>query len=470
MRIKNLAYLTALATAVTGCGLFGPSYSHPNTQDPQGFRSRDSLAVTESSNLPAMAWWKAFKDPQLNQLIESALRQNNNIQNAIGNIITAQGQLRQVQFAWIPTSNVTSGYTSKAIFGQGYQAEVIPTYALNVFQQIRSQQYATANYQAARAAKDTVRLSIISQVASGYFTLLGQDYQLQLQQKLVKDLKGLLDFAKIQYQAGYISLYNVQSYEQNYENAVAQIPLIKNNIVASENALRVLLNENPGKIKRGLKFMQLNSYGVIPANLPSQVLRNRPDVQQAEQQLIASNANIGIATSTFFPNISLTGTGGTAGNELYQLFTPNSDYWVTQAGIAMPLLNFGIYGQIEAAKGEYYAAYYNYLQTVRSAFGAVDNDLSAHDQLTVSLGSEIKAYDATVLAYTLAESSFTAGLYSEPTLLQNAVTMDQAALSVEQSKLQQLGTIVTLYQDLGGGYAYENYESAIKFGDSHDWD
>lgn len=471
MRIKNLASLLGLAAAMTGCGLFGPSYSKPNTDDPKSFPSRDILATTESANLPMLSWWKSFNDPQLNQLIESALRNNNNIQAAIGNIVAAQGQLRSVQFAWIPTATANAAYSSKSFIGEGYNFAGTPSYSLNIFQQIRSQEYAEANYQAVRAAKDTVRLSVISQTATGYFTLLGQDYQLQLQKQLVNDLKALLDFAKIEYKAGYFSLYTVQSYQQQYDTALVQVPIIENNIVASQNALRVLLNQNPGDIKRGLKFNELNSYGVIPANIPSTVLRNRPDVRQSEQQLVAANANIGVATSTFFPSISLTGTtGGTAASSLSGLFQPGSDYWVQAAGVAMPILNFGIYGQIQAAKGQYYAAYYNYLNTVRSAFAAVDNDLSAHQQLTTSLKIQIEGYDSSKLAYRLAESSFTQGLYSKPQLLQNAVTMDQLAIAVQQSKLQQLGTIVQLYQDLGGGYGYNNFESTNKFGDGHDWD
>ncbi len=469
MRTQNLVAILALSGLVTGCGLFGPSYSHPNTGDPKEFPSRDLLSLNESTNLPALSWWKSFNDQQLNNLMESALRNNNNIQNAIGNIIAAQGQLRQVQFAWIPTGSAAGGYQARSLAGQGYYFSGTPSYSLNVFQQIRSQQYASANYQSVIAAKDTVRLSVISQIATGYFTLRGQDYQLQLQQQLVKDSGDLLALSKLEYADGLISLYQLQSYEQNYQSAAAQIPLIKNNIVASRNALRLLLNQNPGDIVRGKKFMDINSYGVIPTNLPSTVLRNRPDVVQAEQQLIGANANIGVATSTFFPSISLTGTGGTAASGLSGLFAPANDFWIEAASVTMPILNFGIYGQIEQAKGSYYAAYYNYLQVVRSAFAAVDNDLSAHQQLTISMDEQIKAYNATALAYKLAQDSYKEGLYSKPTLLQNAITMDNAAIVVEQSKLQQLGTIVQLYQDLGGGYAYHNYESANKFGDSHDW-
>lgn len=468
MRINNWISLLAFGAVISSCAIFGPDYTQPNTQDPSTWNSRDTLASTESANLPALTWWKSFNDPQLNSLMESALKNNNNIQAAIGNITAAEGQLRQVQFAWIPTATGSVGYNSRALAGEGYFVTGTPAYSLNIFQLIRSTEYAKANLEAVRAAKDTVRLSVISQVALGYFTLLGQDYQLQLQKQLVKDVGDLLVLAKAEYKEGLISLYNLQQYEQNYDQAQAQVPIIENNIVASRNALRVLLNQNPGEVQRGMKFNQINSYGVIPTNLPSQVLRNRPDVRQAEQQLIAANANIGVATSMFFPTISLTGNGGTAAAALSGLFGPNTDFWIKSATVSMPLLNFGIFGQIEQAKGQYYAAYYTYLQTVRSAFAAVDNDLSAHQQFTVSMDINVKYYDSTKVAYALAESSFTNGLFSKPTLLQNAVTMDQAAITLQQSKLQQLGSIVQLYQDLGGGYQYQNNESAIKFGDNHD--
>ncbi|RTK92914.1 MAG: efflux transporter outer membrane subunit [Neisseriaceae bacterium] len=470
MKLRNVLLLASLGAAFAGCGLFGPSYNKPNTQNPDEFQSRDVLAVNESANLPMMAWWEKFDDHQLNYLIESALANNNNIQAAVGNVVAAQGFLRQIQFAWIPTAGISAGYNERSLIAQGYNFQATPSYSLNIFQQIRSQEYAKANYEAVLAAKDTVRLSVISATTAGYFTLLGQDYQLQLQKQLVEDLKGLYNFGKLQYEEGLISLYQLQSYEQDYENANAQVPIIENNIVASQNALRVLLNQNPGDIKRGVKFNELNSYGVIPINLPSQVLRNRPDVRQAEQQLIAANANIGIATSSFFPSINLTGLGGSASDALSNLFSAGTDYWVDAASVSMPFLNFGIYGQIQQAKGQYYAAYYNYLQTVRSAFASVDNDLSAHQQLTVSLKTQTKAYDSSVRAYKFAETSFHDGLYSKPQLLQNAVVMDKAALVLQQSKLQQLGTIVQLYQDLGGGYGYKNNESTIKFGDGHDWD
>jgi outer membrane protein, multidrug efflux system len=459
MRIKQIVILI-LTLAITGCGLYGPTYSKPEISTPKKFHSRDYLSEDSNANLPLTAWWKNFNDPQLNYLIESALKNNNNIQVAIGNIEAAKGQLQQVQYMWIPTMNLGASYTNAPAYLTpiGYVAGLLPTYALNIFQLIRSIEYAKANLEAVRAAKDVVRLSVITQTVGGYFTLLGQDYLLRLQQQLVADLHELLRLAKLQYQKGLISLYSLQQYEQQYEKAKSQIPILQNNIVSAQNTLRLLLNQNPGDIKRGIAFMNLKSNGIIPASLPSRVLRNRPDVQQAEQQLIAANANIGVAIATFFPTIALTNNVGSAAPQLNGLFSSSTDFWNKQILATMPILSFGTYGQIKQAKGLYYAAYYNYVQTVRNAFAAVDTDLSAHEQYYKSLMSQIKFYDSSKVAYKLATKSYHKGLYSLPTLLNNKVTMDNALISVANSKITQLNTIIQLYQDLAGGYMLDDTE------------
>ena len=461
MRLIKPFILLILTIAIIGCGLYGPTYSKPEIDTPKKWNSRDYLAVDSNANLPMTKWWQKFNDPQLNYLIESALNNNNNIQTAIGNIEAAKGQLQQVQYMWIPTIMSAAGYNGAAngsLAPIGYGVGLLPNYALNIFQLIRATEYAKANLEAVRAAKDAVRLSVITQTVGGYFTLLGQDYLLSLQKQLVTDLSELLRLAKLQYKKGLISLYSLQQFEQQYEQASAQIPILQNNIVSAQNTLRLLLNLNPGDIKRGKLLMQLKSNDIIPANLPSQVLRNRPDVQQAEQQLIAANANIGVAIATFFPTIGLTNNMGTAAHQLNNLFSGSSDYWSKQILVSMPILDFIVYGQIKQARGQYYAAYYNYIQTVRSAFAAVDTDLSAHEKYYKSLISQIKNYDSSKVAYDLAGISFNKGLYSLPTLLNNKVTMDNAEIAVANSKILQLNTIVQLYQDLAGGYMPNNTE------------
>ncbi len=345
--------------------------------------------------------------------------------------------------------------TKVNIFRPGYSAGVLPDYALNLFQYLRSSERTKATLFAAATTRDTVVLSVISQTASGYFSYAGQSLLLEQQQQLVSDLKALLFLSNKKYTEGLISLYSLQAYEQQYDKAKAELPVIQNNVVVSRNALRLLLNENPGHIGIGSQFMRLKSNGVMPTNVPSQVLKNRPDVRGAEQKLIASNAEVGVVTSTFFPTISLIGVAGSGTKELARLFSSNTDYWNHLTLFTMLLVAPEYPGQIKSAKGLRYAAYREYIQVVRSAFKSVDDDLSAHQAYYASLVAQNKNFSSSKKAYTLAEDSYEKGLYSYPTLLVNKINLDNAAIALTLSKIAQLTTIVKLYQDLGAGYAYQ---------------
>lgn len=455
MTARTLIFCVITAVILSNCALYGPTYKKPNVVSPQVWQSKDALSYSSSTNLPMTKWWKNFDDPDLSSFIETALKRNNTIQMAVGQSIEAQGQLEQIQFAWIPTANAILGNTNTggvSLLSSGYNLGFMPGFSLNIFQWIRSKEFAEANAAQADAAKDAVRLTIISQTAGGYFAYLGQSYLLTLQEQLVDDTKNLYDLSKIQYEKGLISLYTLQQYEQQWKTAEAQLPILQTNVVIAQNALRVLLNENPGDIPIHSNFMSLKNTGIIPVNLPSHVLKNRPDVRESEEALIAANAQIGVATTTFFPTISLTGTLGVASNQLGDLVSNGTGYWNHQALMTQPLLDAPVLGEIKAAKGNYQAAYYNYIQTVRTAFEEVDNDLSAHDRYTASYIDQMDNNASAKKAYDLAKISYKKGLYSYPTLLTNKINWDNAQINLAQSKLAQLNTIVQLYQDLGGGY------------------
>lgn len=448
----------------SGCTLYGPIYTKPTSNDPTSWRAQDHLSYSSDVDLPMMAWWKKFDDPLLSNFIHTALKNNNNIQMAVGQSIAAQGQLEQIQFAWVPSLNLFlgSGNKSSTLVTSGYSLGLAPSFSLNVFQWIRSTEYAKANLAAVDAAKDAVRLTIIGQTAGSYFACLGQSYLLALQEQLVEDLHQQLLLSQIQYEKGFISLYTLQQYEQQYDAAKVQLPMMQNNVVVSNNALRLLLNENPGEMPginvQNVQFMHLKSQGIIPVNLPAQVLKNRPDIREAEQQLIAANANIGVATATFFPTFSLTSALGTSSPQIQGLFASGNSFWNHQSQVAFPMLDVPAFGEIKQAKGEYYSAYYNYIQTVRAAFESVDNDLSAHDRYFASFEAQTQNSMSAKKAYDLAKISYEKGLYSYPTCLINKINWDNAQIDWAKSKLAQLNTIVQLYQDLGGGYKVpENY-------------
>ncbi len=484
MQIKYICTLT-LGVMLSGCGLWGPNYAKPTVDTPESWSSADNLSASEmNASLPDTAWWEKFNDKSLNSLMAQALKNNLSVQQSIGSIIQAQGYLEQIQMGWVPTLGLSPGYSTSGTFGNGglsggassatvgnnvgYNVGLVPTYTLNIFQQLRTQEAAKAQLYAAQATKDAMRLTILSQVSGSYFTLSELNYQLELQESLVADTGKLYELAGSQYKEGYISLLSLQTYQQNYQTAKAQIPVIKNNIVSTQNALQVLINRNPGPIMLGSNFNNIAMDGIIPANIPSTVLKQRPDVVSSEQQLIAANADIGIATSVFFPTISLTGGLGTATSSLDGLFNDTNDFWKFSSTATFPLVNLAAFGAIKSAKGAYYTAYYNYIYTIRNAFSQVDSGLSAHERITASYNEQAKVYDSAKVAYGLSVDNFNKGLYSKLDELNSKVTMDSAAITLASLKLQQLQTIVNLYQYLAGGYNVNNTETPYKFGDARD--
>lgn len=443
---------------LSGCALYGPQYKKPIINTPEQWKSSDNLSKTSNLNLPTMPWWEKFHDKQLTRLIEQAVDNNNDVQVALGRVLDAQGELMQVQYSIIPSVNaLILGYatTKINIFDPGFSSGVLPTYALNLFQYLRSSERAKAKKFVAASTRDAIALTVISETAAGYFAYSGQSHLLNQEQQLVADLKALLYLSKKQYAQGLISLYTLQQYEQDYDKAKAELPIIKNNVVVSRNALKLLLNENPGEVGIGTQFMNLNSAGLVPSNVPSQVLKNRPDVRAAEQKLVAANAEVGVVTSTFFPTISLIGIGGSVAEGLTRLFSGGHDYWNSLTLFGMPLLAPEYPGQYKSATGLRYAAYREYIQVVRAAFKSVDDDLSAHQQYYASFVAQGKNFSSSKTAFNLAQNSYEQGLYSYPTLLINKINMDRAAIDLTKSKIAQLTTIVRLYQDLGAGYAYQ---------------
>jgi NodT family efflux transporter outer membrane factor (OMF) lipoprotein len=393
----------------------------------------------------------------LSELITKAVNNNNEIQVAMGNAVAAQGELMQIKMSIIPSVNgLVLGYStvSSESMLPGYNSGFLPKYLFNLFEYMRSVEWAKASAEAASAAKDAVQLTIISQTAASYFTYLGQSHLLRVQEKLVSDLKELLVLSKIQYKKGLISLYTLQQYEQQYDTANANLPIIAQNVVIARNALRLLMNQNPGAIPLNYSFMNLKSNGIIPNNVPSEVLRNRPDVRQAEQQLIAANADIGRVTSVFFPAISFVSLAASNAHSISSLFSAGRDYWHEQFLLYAPLLAPEVPGQLKRTKALRYAALRNYVQIIRSAFKSVDNDLSAHDLFYKSLMAQEQNFKSSKQALNLATHSYEKGLYSYPTLLINRINLDNAEVSLTTAKLTQLITIVQLYEDLGGGYAY----------------
>lgn len=491
MKIKQLSLIICPSLLIASCGLLGPDYQRPKINEPTKWSSQDKSSRIESSSIKEMAWWKKFNDPKLNQLIESALSNNNNLQIAMGNLLQAEASLRQVNMGWVPMVNLGGlGFVGQSFNPEftnnsgnsainvnpanpqnfnGYGAGLMPSYTLNVFRQIKQGEVAELNLNLQKETVNAVRLGVISQVASTYFTLLGLKKQLTIQQELLDEAKEMRKYNLIQYQNGSISEFNLIGIDQLIANLTTRIPKIKTNITQSENALQVLTNNNPGVINNLRDFNAIKTNGIIPLNLPSTVLKSRPDIVTAEYQLQVANANIGVATSSFFPTINLTGMLGQGSIELSNLFTAGGDFWMAQLAAGMPIFNLSLYAQIDKAKANYYSAYYNYIQTVKNAFAEVDNGLANHNNFDDAAQAQAISLSKADELYQIAQKKYNQGSISYANTLGLKFNIINEKGNLNQLKIQQLNSIVNLYQVLGGGYLAESKLTSVKkFDDGHD--
>lgn len=471
----------ALFALLSGCAIWGPDYEKPKVDQPGQWSSKDSRATLSAKQITEMAWWGKYQDPLLLKLVQQALDRNNSIQSAVGAIYKTRAILQQIQMNWVPTVNAGAGYIStdhqvdSSTFSSlpfpAFTAGFIPNYSLNILQQLRNQEQAEANIATSVAAKNAVRLVVIGQVVGSYFGLREEEYRLTQQKQLVLNLQAIVDRYTEAHREGLISFFTLQQYQIELAKAQVEVPVIEYNIVRLGNAIHALLNENPGPIAPSVQpYMQIEYKGVISANLPSTILKNRPDVILAEAVLRQSSANIGVNTTFFFPTIRLTTPLGLASSSLNQLTHTQNSYWQYQGGINMPILNLGAFGAIKSAKAQYYSDYYAYIDTLRNAFASVDSALASHQKYTESLEHILLFFRTTHDRLDNEQARYDGGLVPYPAVLALKVNLNQAAIQSAQSKLAQLMSVVNLYQDMGGGYGYANNEKANDLGEGHRFD
>ena len=432
--------------------------------------------IDNAADFSQILWWKKIHDPVLNHLIQESLKSSNQVKTAEANVLQAQAKLKQAHFAWLPTLGasgtgfVGGGWDSNfapqgalarspvlakmgSIHFRGYYSGFVPSYSLNILENINNDKFAKASLNMQRAVYQSTRLSIISQMSGSYFMLLGQKRQLREQSQLVRDLKRARQLEFVRFKDGAGDLSVVTNLDQQIINSQASLSSIENSVSQVENAIQVLLNHNPGAVITDRDINTISVRGLIPANLPSAVLKNRPDIIMAEESLNMSGASVGLAYSKFFPAISLTGLLGGASVELSHLLKLSTGFWVAEAAASMPILNGSAYEQINASKAGYSAAYFTYVQTVKSVFADVDNSLTNQQKMNDIYSNKLKALRSAEKLRTLALAKYRAGAKDYRDVAYAQVNVDYAKLDLNLAKMQQLDSIVEVYQALAGGYA-----------------
>jgi multidrug efflux system outer membrane protein len=455
-----------LLTLFTGGCMVGPDYRRP----PQNFPTSFQYETKDAKDTVNTEWWKQFQDPVLDGLISEALANNKNVKIAAANIEQATGVLTQTRAPLFPQAS----YAGSASRQRGSDNNAVPfpmgvsnpfntmqlfggvNWELDLWGRIRRlSESARANLLASEEARRGVILSLVASVAGNYLQLRGFDEQLAISRRNLATYDESVKLYELQFKYGLISQMVVEQARTQYETAAVLIPQIESQIVQIENALSILLGRNPGSIARGKSIYEL-AYPPVPAGLPAQLLERRPDLAQAEQNLIAANAQIGAAKSLYFPTISLTGLFGYESANLSDLFKGPSRTWSYAGSFTGPIFTAGaIYGQVEQAEAAQKAALISYEAAIQSAFADVENALVIREKLAGQIDAQERLVKANKEYERLAKLQYDGGYAPYLTLLNAQQQLFPAELNLAQYRASLYTSYANLYKAMGGGWVME---------------
>jgi len=459
MRIFTVLIIVGL---VAGCTV-GPDYIRPNVDVPAAYRFEDK-EVRDTANTE---WWKQFQDPVLDALIIEALSNNKNIRIAAANVEKAAGVLTQTRSPLFPQIGYSGSGTKQRATEEGanpvpssvanpqttYQLLANASWEIDLWGRIRRlSEAAQASLLSTEEAKRGVILSLVSSVAGDYIQLLGLDMQLMIARRTLETYAESVRLFELQFRYGQVSQMNLEQARTQYETAAGTIPQIESQIAQTENALSILLGRNPGPIHRERTIFEL-TLPDVPSGLPSDILANRPDIRQAEQNLIAANAQIGAARALYYPTISLTGAFGVSSADLSNLFNGSARVWSYAGSVTGPIFTAGgISGQVKQAEAGRDAALFTYESSIQSAFADVENALVAREKQAEQLRAQKRLVKASKEYARLAMLQFKGGYSTYLTVLSAQQQLFPAELNYAQYLASSFNSYVNIYKAMGGGW------------------
>jgi multidrug efflux system outer membrane protein len=464
---------------LTGCAV-GPNYKRPAVDVPGTYRGStvDAGAVPDTKpqapkseparidSAPSLGdekWWDVFQDRELQSLIRVALSNNYDVRIAATRVLQAQAQLGITRADQLPSLGAGGSITSQ----QSPQIGPIPAYEVTQGQLTASAAYnldfwgkyrrateaARATLLANEWAKKEVTAALVANLAIAYFQLRELDLELEISKRTFDSRSQSLQLTQTLEQHGINSLLDVRQSEQLVYTAATEIPDFERQIAQQENAINILLGKNPGDVPRGLGLTEQPHAPEVPAGLPSALLERRPDVREAEDNLIAANAQIGVARAAYFPQISLTGTAGYESPALTNLFTGPAGLWNLAGSVTQPIFEGGrLKSNVRLAEAQREQMVLTYQQTIQGAFRDVSNGLIAYRK-----DREFRIQQEHLLASAqdaahLSEVRFKAGTTDYLEVLTNETNAFSAALGLAQAQANELIALVQIYQALGGGW------------------
>jgi outer membrane protein, multidrug efflux system len=466
--MKKVIIFFSVAAALAGC-MVGPDYKRPALDMPQSWRFEDAAA----KDLANTAWWGQFNDPVLNELIQIAVQENKDVRIAAARVEQFLGLYGTTRAALYPQvgagayagqermSQVT-GPTPLEKFNfasptfSNYEVFLNASWEIDLWGKLRrATEAARANLLSSEDARRAVILTLVTSVAGSYVNLRDLDKQYEIAKQTADSRAESYRLFKLRFEGGIISELQLSQVKSEYEDALARIPYYEKLIAQQENALSVLLGRNPGPIPRGKSIDELVLPG-IPAGLPSDLLANRPDIRQAEENLMSANANIGVAKAQYFPTISLTGMLGFASNDLSKLFSSSGWNWAYGIPATVPIFTAGaIAGQVKAAEAVQQQLLFRYQQTIQTAFREVDDALIDQKRSREQLEAQGQQIGTLRQYARIARLRFDEGYTSYVEVLDAERSLFNAQLSYAQTQGTIFQSLVNVYKAMGGGWVVE---------------
>ncbi|HZP48086.1 MAG TPA: efflux transporter outer membrane subunit [Vicinamibacterales bacterium] len=458
--IRVGALLAAIASATAAC-LVGPNYKRPPIDAPDTFR--DQTETPAAASLGDESWAQVFPDGVLQTLVRTALQQNFDVRLAAARILEAQAQLgitRADQFPQVSAGVDVLGERPAAALGFPSRNIVAGTVQGSIAWELdfwgryrRATESARATLLASEWGRRAVVTTLVSQMADAYFSLRALDAELEISRRTLASRQESLRLTQVREQGGATSLVDVRQAEQLVYGATAEIATLEREIAQQENFITFLAGGNPAPVARGLALVDQPHAPEVPAGLPSALIERRPDIQQAEQQLVAANAQIGVARSAYFPSIALTGSGGFESTALAALFTGTSAIWSTTLGATEPLFTAGrTRSQVALAEARREEALVGYQRTIRQSFREVADALVGYRKLREFREQQALLFASAQDARRLAEIRYQGGATSYLEVLDADTRLFDAELGLAQAQLGELTGLVEVYRALGGGW------------------
>jgi multidrug efflux system outer membrane protein len=460
---KCIALLSA-ALLFSGCTV-GPNYKRPVVAVPPSYRGAVPGGTGESATalFGDQKWWDIFQDEQLRSLIRTALQQNYDLRIAASRILEARAQLGITRADQFPTLSAGAGIADV----RTAQSKFLPVFETSTGQvnlsaawdldfwgkYRRATEVARANLLASEWARQEVVSTLVANVASAYFQLRALDLQLGISKRTLDSRQESLRLTQILANGGATSLLDVRQAEQLVFTASAEIPALEQQVEQQENFLSILLGQNPGDIPRGQTLTEQHQPPQVPPGLPSSLLERRPDVRQAEEQLVAANAEIGVARAAYFPDISLSGSGGFQSSALTNLFSGPAGAWSFGASLAQPIFTAGrLRSGVRLAEARQQTTALFYQQSIQEAFRSVSDALVAYRKTREFRTQQDLLFQSAEDAARLSHMRYTGGATGYLEVLTNETNAFSAELGLVQARLNELLAVVQLYEALGGGW------------------